>query len=272
MLSNRSVYMTCRSLVARSRTRTTILRRLPADLAHPYHEDIIPMKFPHSILKTDSLSIPFQYIENSGTNRLFLLVIAIFIALFGFVACGSDPVVSSPTSTIAPTAAEPTATAVRITVTVPPVTPTPDPATATPDPTDGLGDSKNLSVRPDDRGDEITEDEEALLAAFEVHWNAAKSGDWEAFLDGCKAGARGDKTAVVTAEKFVAALGWWVVTPEGFDIIEGVATVLSPSTAYVEGYIAENGQATGTSKGAVVAWLWTTENGKWLDSVCALSR
>jgi hypothetical protein len=234
------------------------------------------MKFPDLTLNTASLSIPYRHLENSGANRLLPLAIATFIALFAFMACGSDPVVSSPASTTAPTVAEATATVIRITVTVPPEapnpTPTPDPATATPDPTDGLVDYKDLSLRSDGRGDELTEDELALLVAFDAHWNAAKSGDWETFLDGCSAGGRGEKTAQATADKFITSLGYWEATPDGFDIIERVATILSPSIAYVEGYVAQGGKATGTAKGGVAAWLWTTEDGRWLDSVCSLAR
>jgi len=233
------------------------------------------MKFPHPTLKTVSLSIPFRHLENPGANRLFPLVIATFVALFAIMACGSDPVVSSPTSTIDPTVAAPTAptaTVIRITVTVPPEAPTPDLATATPDPTDSLGEYTDLSMRGDDRGDELTEDEEALLVAFDAHWKAAKSGDWETFLDGCTAGARGDKTAEAAAAKFITSLGYWELTPEEFDIIERVPTILSPSIAYVEGYVAKDGKATGTAKGGVAAWLWSTENGVWLDAVCTLAR
>jgi len=201
-------------------------------------------------------------------------MIAISLALFTMMACGSEQVASSPVPapTTEPTVAEPTATVVKITVTVPPEAPTPDPATATPDPTDGLGDYKDLSLRSDGRGDELTEDEEALLVAFDAHWSTARAGDWEAFLDGCTAGGRGEKTAAFAADKFMASLGYWEATIEGWDIIERVPTILSPSMAYVEGYVAQNGKATGTAKGGVAAWLWTTENGEWLDAVCSLGR
>lgn len=251
----------------------SILGTTHNEAADPCHEDIIPMKFPQLTVKSDSQPISFLRLNQPLVNRRFALMIATSMTLFAIMACGSDPVGSEPTATAEPTAAAPTATAIRITVTVPPEAPTPDPdpATATPDPTDGLVDYKNLSMRSDDNL-EFTEDEVALLVAFNDHWNAAKSGDWDTFLDGCTAGARGDKTAESTADKFVTSLGYWEATQDGFDIIERVPTILSPSIAYVEGYVAQDGKATGTAKGGVAAWLWSTEDGRWLDAVCSLAR
>ena len=109
------------------------------------------------------------------------------------------------------------------------------------------------------------------MAAFDAHWEAAKSGDWETFLDGCTVGARGKQTPASAADKFENLAPRMGFTLDGFGIINRSATILSPITAYVEGNVAEYDEIAAEGyKGANLAWIWTTEDDVWVDGVCSL--
>ena len=112
-------------------------------------------------------------------------------------------------------------------------------------------------------------DDDLLLNQFIDHFEAAMTGDWAVYLEGCSQASRAGKTTEDTAARWARSMDIFSLTDQGMEVAEIEVLVLDGISAVIWADLLEFGEARYLSN-QKAAWMWAKEDDRWYDTVCSL--
>ncbi len=213
-----------------------------------------------------------------------------FVALVALMAllsasCGSEPNESSAAQADSPTvvdstaAPEPTPSPVATATAIPTATAEPAP-TATPAPTSTPKPTPTVAtaaapeptatpVEESGTNEEAITDNDLILNQFNAHFEAAMTGDWAVYLEGCSPASRAGKTTEIIAAKWATSMDRLGLSDQGMQVTNIEVQMLDGISALVWANLSELGDVRHI-KPEKEAWVWSKEGDNWYDIVCSL--